>query len=265
MSASNPFVASQLVDSWSGLSSFILPLRLNEIISVLTHCGDDRHVCVSHNCTHGTVQNMRTATDKKPPTTRERLLDIAEEAVLQKGFAATSIDELISGAGITKSGFFYHFKDKTELARALLQRYLERDAAILDDLFNRAMELHEDPLHSLLIGLKMFSELMSDLPAQHPGCLASSFCYQDHLFDHEIRSLNAQGFIAWRKRFRGYLDRIAERYPPKADINLDSLADMATALVDGGIILSRALKDRQILPEQIMLYRGYIKLLFEPG
>lgn len=207
---------------------------------------------------------MAVTTEKKPPSTRERLLDLAEEAVLLKGFASTSIDELISGAGITKSGFFYHFKDKTELARALLLRYLERDAGILDDLFNRAMELHEDPLHGLLIGLKMFSELMGDLPAQHPGCLASAFTYQDTLFDHEIRSLNAQGFLAWRTRFRGYFDRIAERYPPKSDIDLESLSDMASTLVDGGIILSRALKDRQILPAQIMHYRNYVKLLFEP-
>ena len=45
-------------------------------------------------------------------------LDIAEANVLQKGFAATSLDEIIFEAGLTKSGFFYHFRDKTELARA---------------------------------------------------------------------------------------------------------------------------------------------------
>ena len=44
----------------------------------------------------------------------ERILDRAEVAVLDKGFAATSIDELIAAVGITKSGFFYHFKDKGE-------------------------------------------------------------------------------------------------------------------------------------------------------
>ena len=41
------------------------------------------------------------------------LLDLAYEAVIRKGFAATSIEELVEAAGITKSGFFYHFKDKT--------------------------------------------------------------------------------------------------------------------------------------------------------
>jgi AcrR family transcriptional regulator len=55
--------------------------------------------------------------------TRERLLALAEEAVLAKGFAGTSIEELIAAAGITKSGFFYHFKDKGDLAKALLLRY----------------------------------------------------------------------------------------------------------------------------------------------
>ena len=59
----------------------------------------------------------------KGEATRERLLDLAEEAVLQKGFGATTIEELIVQAGITKSGFFYHFRDKGDLAQALLRRY----------------------------------------------------------------------------------------------------------------------------------------------
>ena len=45
--------------------------------------------------------------------TRDRIMDVAEASVLAKGFAATSIDEILYEAGITKSGFFYHFRDKT--------------------------------------------------------------------------------------------------------------------------------------------------------
>ena len=63
---------------------------------------------------------------KKRGDARERILQLAEAAILEKGFAATSIDELIAAAEITKSGFFYHFRDKTELARVLLVRYIER-------------------------------------------------------------------------------------------------------------------------------------------
>ena len=207
---------------------------------------------------------MTAAAKHKPVSNRERLLELAEQLVLQKGFASTSIEELIAGVGITKSGFFYHFKDKNDLARELMQRYLDENARQLDDIFNRAAELHEDPLASFLIGLKLFAELMDKVHDVHPGCIAAAVVYQDQLFDAEVRALSAEGFLAWRKRFRTHLDRIAERYPPKLAVDLDSLADALSALVDGGIILSKALHERTALPAQIMHYRNYIKLLFEP-
>lgn len=196
---------------------------------------------------------------------REKILELAEEAVLAKGFAATSIDELVAGAGITKSGFFYHFRDKNALAKAMILRYLERDKSILDDLFRRADELNEDPLHGFLVGLKMFAELMADLPDNYPGCLAASFCYQDQLFDAEIRDLNAKGMLEWRQRFRTRFEAIAERYPPREPVDMEALADMATVLVEGGLILGRALQDSSILPRQILVFRDYVRLVFAPG
>ncbi len=78
---------------------------------------------------------MLTEAPRKRGDARERLLKLAEAAVLEKGFGATSIEELIAAAGITKSGFFYHFKDKTELARALLERYIAREQGLFDELF----------------------------------------------------------------------------------------------------------------------------------
>jgi AcrR family transcriptional regulator len=201
---------------------------------------------------------------RKRNETRERLLAAAEEAVLAKGFAATSIEELIAAVGITKSGFFYHFKDKGELAKALLVRYLENDKAILDELFRRADELNDDPLHGFLVGLKLFAEMMESLPVAHPGCLAASYAYQDQLFNREIRELNAQGVLAWRVRFRERLDLIAGRYPPRIAVDLDALADMAATLVEGAIVLSRVLGDGSMLPKQVLLYRDFIRAVFAP-
>jgi len=199
---------------------------------------------------------------KKGRATRDRLLDLAEAAVLAKGFAATSIDELIAAGGITKSGFFYHFKDKAELAKALILRFLERDSELLDDLFRRGDELHDDPLHGFLVGLKLFAEMMANLPEAHPGCLAASFAYQDQIFNREIRELNASGLMAWRRRFHERLLLIAERYPPRPDVDLQALADMAASTVEGGMIVGRALRDATILPRQVLLYRDYVRTVF---
>jgi len=201
---------------------------------------------------------------KKGRDTRERILEIAETAVLAKGFAATSIEELIAQAGITKSGFFYHFRDKADLAKALLLRYLEHDRQLLDDIFRRGDELNEDPLHGFLVGLKLFAEMLANLPQAHPGCLAASFCYQDQLFNREIRELNASGVLAWRTRFRERLDLIASRNPPTPDTDLEALADMAATLVEGGLILGRVLNDASILPRQVLLYRDLVRSIFLP-
>ena len=210
---------------------------------------------------------MGTVTDVARPTakgeaTRNRILEIAEAAILSKGFDATSIEEIVAGAEITRSGFFYHFSDKNLLARALIERYIEQDRVLLDGIFARAAELSDDPLQRLLIGLKLFAELMEDLPNGHPGCLVASYCYQDRLFDKEVRELNASAVLNWRKRFRQHLDRIAERYKPRMEIDLDDLADMLSVIADGGIILSKTIKDKHVLARQMLLYHDFIKAVF---
>lgn len=208
---------------------------------------------------------MEMPVTRKRAGTRERLLEVAEQAVLAKGFAATSIDELIAAVGITKSGFFYHFKDKNDLARALMLRYLEQDREILNGIFQRGDDLNADPLHGFLVGLKLFAEMLAELPEAHPGCLAASFCYQDQLFDREIRRLNTEGILAWRHRFRERLEAIARLYPPRSEVDLDAMADMAATLVEGGLILGRVLRDPTILPRQILLYRDLVRTTFTPA
>ena len=207
----------------------------------------------------------RTALARKGSETREMLLEAAERAVLAKGFAATSIEELIVEVGITKSGFFYHFGDKSGLAKAMLERYLAHDRALLDDIFARGDALNEDPLHGFLVGLQLFAEMAAQMKEAHPGCLAAAFTYQDQLFNREIHELNRQGVLAWRHRFRARFDAIVERYPPRNAIDLDALADMAATLVEGGLVLGRMLQDATILPRQIRLYRDFVRAVFLPN
>ena len=206
---------------------------------------------------------MKVVTRKAAPT-RQQILEAAEAAVLAKGFSGTSIDELIATVGISKSGFFYHFRDKSELAKALLQRYVEEDSKIFDEVFSKADNLSEDPLHSFLIGLKMLSEIFADLPAGHPGCMVASICYHEQLFDREVRDINEQAVLGWRQRFRERLERIVECYPPRLQLDLDDLADMLSVVADGGIILAKATKNPESLPRQILLYRDFVRLIFAP-
>jgi len=202
---------------------------------------------------------------RKGNETRERILDIAEAGVLAKGFGATSIDEIIAEAGITKSGFFYHFRDKNELARGLLSRYRGRLEQLVDEVFGRAAELSDDPLQKLLIGLTLFAEHMAGLPGGHPGCLVATMSYQDQLFNREIRGLVNSIVEDWNAFFRRMVEAIVAVYPLRDPVDPGRIARNITCAIDGGIIMSKSLGDPSVLPEQMLMARNYVKMLFQPA
>lgn len=201
---------------------------------------------------------------RKGAETRERILEIAEASVLAKGFGATSIEEVIAEAGLTKSGFFYHFRDKNELAREMVKRYVESNDRLFDHIFERGRELSDDPLQAFLISLKLLAEIMEDLPSGHPGCLIASICYQERLFDQDVRRLTAESVENWNRRFRGILSDIAAVHPPRQQIDIEDVADMLSCVTDGGIILSKVMNDPRRLERQILAFRSFVRLIFSP-
>ncbi len=62
---------------------------------------------------------MSSRVDQKAETRRE-LVKVALRLSSEKGFAALSLREVASGAGITAAGFYRHFRDMEELGLTLL-------------------------------------------------------------------------------------------------------------------------------------------------
>ena len=216
---------------------------------------------------HGTLgaENrppVQSAEPTKGARTRQRIMDLAEDSVMHKGFAATSIEELVEAAGITKSGFFYHFKDKGDLARQLLVRFLAEDDEVMDQLTLRAQQLVDDPLQRFLLFLNLYAETVDGLEELHPGCLVASIVYQDQVFDREIQRLNSEAVIRWRARFLGWLEAIDEKYEPVLPVDRETLADGLSAVVEGSIILAKALNDPRLMGRQLRLYRDMVKAAY---
>jgi AcrR family transcriptional regulator len=212
-----------------------------------------------------TAPKVQSEPRSKGARTRERLLELAYDSVIRKGFASTSIEELVEAAGITKSGFFYHFKDKGDLARQLIESYTDRNVTFLDTLAVRARELADDPLHSFLVFLKLYAEEMEEMTEGHPGCMVATVTFQDRSWDQGTRQLIIDQVLAWRGRFLTWLEEIAVVYPPKGKASLDDLADAILAFTYGGMTLSRALGDVTAISRQTMMFRETVRLHFLGG
>ena len=59
------------------------------------------------------------------------------------------------------------------------------------------------------------------------------------------------------------LNTISQHHPMRLETNPVELANMLTAIIEGGILLSRVLDKQQILSQQILQYRNYLRLQFE--
>lgn len=193
---------------------------------------------------------------------RDVILDIAERSVLSKGFASTSIDEIITEAEISKNGFFYHFPDKNALAKAMLQRYVDYEDEYFDKVFSQSADLYSDPLDQFLGTLSLIAKDMKNLPTAHPGCLVATLAYSERLFDRDVRKLNEAAALGWRNRFLQALKTVTAVYPLPASMSERAMADMVVTTIEGGIIQSRALREPGLLADQIEMLRLLIERSF---
>lgn len=189
-------------------------------------------------------------------------MDVAQRLILQKGFSGTAIDEIVYEAGLTKGGFFYHFKNRDDLAYALMQRYLDEDDRILNDLVVQASELVDDPYPRLLAFLKLYADLLGGLEDAHPGCLVASYTYESQQFDPKVRELTRKGVQAWKGLFVRLFRAAQESHD--CEVDPEDLGDMLNALLEGSILLSRIDGSNQILRKQMLLFRDYVRLSFRP-
>jgi AcrR family transcriptional regulator len=75
---------------------------------------------------------------RRKEQTRERLYGAARTMFLEKGFAATSVEDIVEAAGYTRGAFYSNFRSKQELLTELLRRDAEEAQADLRAIFREA-------------------------------------------------------------------------------------------------------------------------------
>jgi TetR/AcrR family transcriptional repressor of nem operon len=194
--------------------------------------------------------------------TRERILDAAQRLVLERGFAATSVDAVLAEAPATKGGFFHHFPSKTDLGRALLERYAAADERMLDDFMALAEGESDDPAEQLVAFVRHYEQAADELAPTQPGCLFVSFIYESQLGGDGDDDVIAASIRHWRTRLLDKLEAAARVHPPAIAVDLPSLADQVFTTFEGGFILARAMHDPSHLRAQLTHLRHYLELLF---
>jgi AcrR family transcriptional regulator len=130
-----------------------------------------------------------TATDKGSET-RRRILEVAAEAFAERGYAGTSLSDVLKASGVTKGGFYFHFPSKEALAVATLRHKQERWAGVVMAAVMRRSRALEQ--------LDAMVEALCDLHEQDRACRAISRLCTELGDDHpELRPQLGTQLTTW--------------------------------------------------------------------
>ncbi len=166
---------------------------------------------------------------------RRRLLDGMAHAVAGKGYAETTIADIVRAASVSRRTFYEHFAGKAECLVALYEAASRNGLKVLRDAI--------DPAHD-------WEEQLERALAAYLGCMAANPVLMRTLFI-EILGLGAEGLAARRRvneEIAAYMLEVMGRSPKGAALT----PDLAMAVV-GGIheLVLQAIEDGRVteLPE----------------
>jgi TetR/AcrR family transcriptional repressor of nem operon len=166
---------------------------------------------------------------------RAAILEAAVRLFRQKGFAATSVDDLCAAAGVTKGAFFHHFRTKDDLGAAVVGHWSETTAAMFAAHPYNSLP---DPLDRVLAYLDLRRNLIGD-DIWAFSCVAGTLAQETHATHPEIRAAAGETLRGGAGHVRAHLAEALARHPV-AGIDADGLADFVQVAVQGGIILAKA-------------------------
>ena len=196
---------------------------------------------------------------KDGQATVDRIIATAQDMFLSHGFRGTSVDLLTERIGITKGAFFYHFKNKDELALAAMRKWVEADKGHYDDFMKKAETLSDDPREQVLLFVGLFIDMMDRLTEPYPGCLYAAYIYESGYVNKESLALAEEAMRFWRANFGAKIREAIAAHPPKAPVDVDALADGITAVFEGAFIMAKILNDPKIIGAQLREYRAALE------
>ena len=193
------------------------------------------------------------------PQTKEKLLNAAQKLMLEKGFTATSVEDICKVAGVTKGSFFHYFTNKEDLGKAVAQYYWQTMRAAWND---APFRKHSDPLKRVCGFIDFFVALSEDRSVEQ-RCLLGNFAQELSDTNPSIRNVCAACFTEWAEDLKKDLDAAKEKYLSKKHCDTKSVAEYIVATMEGSLLLAKAHRDRSINTRNLKHLKRYVESIFE--
>jgi AcrR family transcriptional regulator len=191
----------------------------------------------------------------KQSQTRQRLIDSALYLFWERGFAGTSMSDLLGRAEVNSGSFYHFFESKEALLKAVLELYLE---ALEPQIAAPAFAQTSDPIERIFAILSGYRERILRTNCQY-GCPLGRLALEIDPENRPAHNLIAENFRGWIGVVRGCLNEARGQLAVGTD--LDALATYVLAVMEGGVMLSRSYGVVEPFDKTVSQLRAHFRLL----
>jgi TetR/AcrR family transcriptional repressor of nem operon len=191
--------------------------------------------------------------------TRDRLINSARYLYWERGYAGTSMADLLAHAQVNSGSFYHFFESKEALLREVLEGYLH---ALRPMVVDPAFALTDEPVERIFGILAGYRGRILQTDCKY-GCPLGRLALEIDPENRPAHKLIAENFQGWIGAVRECIDQIKPRLPQ--DTDPEALATYVLAVMEGGVMISRSYGSVEPFDRAVKQLRQHFQLLLGPS
>jgi AcrR family transcriptional regulator len=190
----------------------------------------------------------------KAKITRAKIIKKAAELFNQKGYAGSSISDIMKATGLQKGGIYNHFKSKDELA---LEAF--------DYAYKCSSQRMWEAVRQKTNAIERLQALVSvhldyvDNPPIPGGCPIMNTAIESDDTNPILRDRTQQAVTKWQSLISRIIQKGIKKREIRPDVEPDLVATIIISTVEGAIMMSKLYQDSIYLERAISYLKHYIK------
>jgi TetR/AcrR family transcriptional repressor of nem operon len=190
-----------------------------------------------------------------PPDTKDRIIHAAMMLFARKGYASTSVADILHDADVNAGSLYHFFPGKQDVLLAVLDAYLH---GIHPMLLQPAWQGVADPVERVFALLDHYRNSLQRTECTY-GCPIGSIALELHEPDPPVRALLAANFDGWITAIERCFIDAGDRFP--AELDRRALALFALTTMEGGVMLARTQRTIAPFDHAVHMLRQYVDSL----
>ena len=192
----------------------------------------------------------------KAEATKAHIIEQAALLFNQKGYAGSSIADIMAATGLKKGGIYNHFKSKDEIA---LQAFDYAASLVQQKVWN-TVKREKNAISRLKALMQVHLDYI-DNPPLTGGCPIMNTAIESDDAYPILRDRAATAMDSWRNLIIRIVQKGIKKQEIKANVDAETVASFIISAIEGAIMMSKLYQDAVHLQRVISSLNEYIKHL----